>query len=270
MAQTFIKEHDAEDNDLQVFFSQDGEPDLEYDHVQVKILPMSDGGEDIILRALDNQGNEKNWLDEPFDDDTKETYGWRVIRFRTAPPGKTIRSQTMRITGYHDGGRLYRDIVISVQPKQPMSIRWSHPKISAEKYAEQAVLIGIPDGLPRSMFPLDFTIEAEKLSLSPDNSKKNNNLPVVYGPSLSGKLDAAGNPVQAFQFVRTLSWDNYGECATFEDENEKLWRVDTCFFKTNCANNASTVWVQNEYFYTNSTEFSNYALRSIHDYYIDS
>lgn len=268
MAQTFIDEHNADNpvRELHVFFSQntDGTPDFTDWSVQMQLLPPADGGPDIIYRVPDpdNPGQNLPYVGAP------DENGWRPITFCTVAPGRTIRSQTIRITGYHTLGRIYRDVVISVQPIQPMWVKCEEKKLNAVRGTPQAVTIGIPEGLTKSMFPLEFTIEAQDLTLSPDNSKPNNNLPVVNGKSISTDEAYAGKP--SFQYIRTFTWEEYRNAPMTTTLDERTWRTLTCYFQTNCSMNATTVWVKNKYFDLSSDSFTNYDLRSIHSQAITS
>lgn len=212
--------------------------------VTAKLLDPEDGGEDLLYNLS---------VGAPDDD------GWRPISFCNKAPGKVIRSQTIRVTGQYDGGRLYRDIVITVQGEQPLKVRCMNPYLSKIKGAEQTVQFMIPDGLMQSIFPLDFTIEAEDMTLTPDNSKPNNNLPVISGKSISDH-DGYKNKT-AFQFRRTITWDDYIALSTYVDSDESSWRVVNCYFKTNRAESATTVWVYNEFFAKRSDFFQNYGLK---------
>lgn len=257
MQQAYINEQDTEHpvEDLHVFFSKspDGTPDLSPESVDVKLLPPSDGGANIIYSI--EKGNPVS--------EAGESYGWRQIRFCTTAPGKTIRSQTMRISGKYGTGRLYRDVVISVLPRQPMWVKCGKERVNAIRGAEQTVIIGIPDGLPKNMFPVSFSIEAQDLTLTPDNNKPNNNLPVVNGTSIS--TDDGYRGKASFQFVRTLSWDEYRSADIYGTDDDKNWRTVTCYFKTNCSQNATKVWVKSQYFEPVNTRFYNYDYGLIHD-----
>ena len=220
--------------------------DMNASSVTVETLPMPSGAEDLITDLS---------IDPPTE--MAGSVGWRTIHFTTMDPGTTIRSQTIRITGYHEFGRLYRDVVITIQPIQPMKVSCSSRRMAAEKGTPQAINISIPDGLVESMFPLIFEIEPEDKTLSPDVSKENNNLPVESGPSISEHADYTGKP--SYHFVYTLSWSDYRAITPVQDEDDdNYWRTFTCYFKSNRDDSATTVWVKNEYFSTGSTTFVNY------------
>ena len=253
MSKTFIRSTTV--TELSAFFSRsaDGEADMTTSAVKVELLPPADGGADNIISDLS--------IGAPYNPDDYENpdfsmKGWRPITFKTAAPGRTVRRQSIRITGTHEYGRLYRDVEITIQPIQPMSVICSKPRIASTKGAEQTVTINIPDGLGASMFPLIFTIEAERMTLTPDNSKADNNLPVISGTSISENADYAGKT--AFQYVRTLTWEEYVGLERFEDDEEVMWRSIPAYFKTNRDDSATTVWVYNEFFDKTSASFTNF------------
>jgi len=248
MSKAFTREHGAGNpvQDLSVWFgTTDGEPYLEDGRVTVRLLDPEDGGDDILynisIDAAVQSGEQK---------------GWRNIKFYNVAPGKTVRTQKIRITGLHDDGRLYRDIPITLQPIQPMAVHCGEDRIPALKGTEQTVIIEIPDGLVESMFPLDFTIEAEKMTLTPDNEVADNNLPVVSNPSISDDPRYREKP--AFQFVRTLTWRDYLSLERVEDEEERMWRSFTCYFRTNRDESATDIYVYNEFFDKASTHFDHF------------
>lgn len=255
MAKTFTREHDAEHpvTELSVFFSHyGGEADMSAGSVTVEALDPEDGGAPVI-------GNLS--IGAPYDPDQHENpdpklKGWRTISFTTAAPGRIVRSQTLRITGTHDYGRLYRDVIITIQPVQPMNVSCGESRITAAKNTSQSVSVSIPDGLVESMFPLEFVIEPQDRTLSPDNSVADNNLPVISGTSISEDADYAGKPT--FQFVKTLSWEDYLGLPRHEDDDELVWRTFTCWFVTNRDHSATKVWVYNEFFDKASAQFTNY------------
>lgn len=256
MAKTFTGQQVTPVSDLHVFFSQstDGEPDMEPNSVTVKLLTPEDGGSDII---------ENLTIEPPSQEEGSK--GWRAIHFTTVAPGRTVRTQAIRVTGTHEYGRLYRDIIVTIQPIQPMLVTCDQPRIAPEKGESEDISIHIPDGLVESMFPLVFTIEAEKMSLTPNKRAANNNLPVVYGESISNTEGFAGK--QAFQFERTLPWEEYLRLSRSEDEEGHVWRTLTCYFKTNCDNNASRVWVSNPYFDKTSDYFINYVYKIFRNFH---
>ena len=173
--------------------------------VTAKLLPPSDGGPDIVFPA--GESVDPNDPDNFLIGKDEDGDGWRPIVFRTAAPGRTIRSQTLRITGNHNEGRLYRDVVITVLPTQEMRVACEYPVLHALKGEEQTVNISIPEGLTKNLFPIEFEIEPQDRTLTPDTNKEDNNLPVVIAASISDDAGYAGKP--SYHFTRTLTWDQY-------------------------------------------------------------
>ena len=190
------------------------------------------------------------------------SYGFRHITYEVCDPDEHVaRTQTIRIyckTNVNDGEEtpLYRDIVLTLQPKQVLKVNCTKDRVLRYPGEEQTVNISIPDGLVQSMFPLVFTLEPVKMTLTPDNSM--GNLPVVYGNSIDPTL-TPGEVRPVFQFQRTLTWEEYNSIrTTVEFEDESRWKTFSCYFKTNCEASATTVWVANEFFIPASDYFSDY------------
>ena len=102
------------------------------------------------------------------------------------------------------------------------------------------------------MFPLDFIVEPEGGTLTPDTSK-GVSLPVVSGKSIATN-ESAFKDTPAYYFHRTLTWNEYSGLTVVNGE-----RTFPCYFKTNRAESATTVWVYNEYFSKASATFENVA-----------
>ena len=243
MAQTYTEEHGVENpaiTDLQAFFSKSptGEADMSSGSVKVELLGPDDEGEDILYDLSINP--------EP------DAGGWRHITFKNHGPGRTVRSQAIRVIGTHENGRLYRDIIITVQPIQPMLVTCDH-KIGAYKGAKESMSVSIPDGLMESVFPLDFIIEPEAMTLTPDTEEDNNNLPVSVGKSISENDPYQGKTT--FRFKRTLSWDEYRTLSRTQDSEGQYWRSFSCHFRSNCVESATRIWVYNPFFEKASAAF---------------
>ncbi len=191
----------------------------------------------------------------------KDGEGFRIIKFTVNEPDAVKTSQTIRILGQIDEYKsIYRDVTFYLMSRQTMTVECladvPNPDYG-EDYVENVagqgvnVRITIPKGLPESMFPLDFSIESDKLSITPNTAKyPQENLPVVSGASI-----CQGSSSQSFHYVRTLSYEEYAQLP------ESLQGVYfTCHFVTNKAGNASTVYVDNEYFNKGSDAFHNYSL----------
>ncbi len=235
--------------------------------VQVELLPMEDNLEDIIY-LYDDYGNKIRSSDtRGFYPNARNEDGARVIRFDTNPANFSgTRTQIIRITGRDPRAAeeypLYREVEISLQSKQEMTVECLNKFLALRRGAEQTVSITIPKNLPESMFPLEFIIEAEAGTLTPDNKKENNNLPVQSGISISNNEKYAGK--HTFQFVRTLTLAEYQT----PSEGDKFTFYS--YFKSNQSKSATRVWVYNEFFEIGSDDFENNNSAPTRQFYVQA
>ena len=246
--------------------------------VTVELERMEDDSPDILV-LYDDQEHEVHGGGFFFPAARQED-GVRVIRFNLMQPGNETKTQKIKITGRnlysYEPYPLYREVEISLQQKQIMQVDCSEHELARKKNSPQSVAITIPAGLPDSMFPLEFKIEAEDMTLTPDSSLPSNpslitsdliagkNLPVKSGPSFSDNPDYAGRTT--FYFIRTLTLDEYkrncanGECTFY------------AYFKSNINVSATTIWVDNEYFIKNSVSFTNpeIPVEPRHHFYVEA
>ena len=234
------------------------DPDPVNNPVTWELLPPEDNLEgDVITDVFIGHWH----VDGPADPAEVWDHGWRKIFFSTIPPatGTQARTQTLRISAsflYNQTPRtLFRDIQITVLPRQHMKLRCEKPELEDEIGAEQTLTILIPEGLPQSMFPLDFTIEPEEMTLMP---ALGSNMPVVYGTSIA--VPPVETPTGTFQFVRSLSYAEYTDpsgTSVKDPDDGSMWRSFSSVFVATRTENATKIWVANDYFETNSTSFEN-------------
>lgn len=231
-------------------FDNTGTPKI----LTAEIQPMKDGSESIITSVS---------ISDEFDQEG-EQQGWRDVLFTTIDPTNpekpltSAKSQRILITGYFGDElekRLYREVEITLLPVQDMKVSVAQEIIPDIKGSEQTVLVSIPDGLPQSMFPLVFAIEPERMSLTPDDNKTNNNLPVEWGTSIIHP-EAGEEAKTSFHFLRTIDWTEYRSLKTTQ-ENYRTWRTFNCYFKSNRDDSATFIYVSNEFFNQGKTRFFN-------------
>jgi len=245
MAKTFTSKQ-QNNEELSVYFDNDISIDgwdTSSGSVTVDVLPMKNSYIDPVIEQCEI-------------DAVPDANGFRKIRFNTSGPSNTIRSQTVRVTGTSGDESIYRDIVITIQNIQEMHVSCSERRIKSEKGTRVSIYIDIPDGLAESMFPLQFLIEPEAMTLSPDND----NLPVESSTSLSG------SGKNSFHFIKSLNWDEYRNLPAKLDESDRVWRRITCHFITNRDVSSTDIYVSNSlYFYDTSTRLGNYSDKSFYD-----
>lgn len=153
-------------------------------------------------------------------DSTNSAGTWKWLKVTTnAPDPLETFTQTITIV---DGKGLGRTItLISHQPWQyvpivpnttppttaiiqPGSYNWyetaASQNFSYQAGAEMTVYFNLPNGLPDSMFPLDFILEAKYQGLE---NNKIGTMTVTYGPSLFDPQ------VTAIQYIKTVSLNEY-------------------------------------------------------------
>ena len=250
MSHTFIHAYDKQEQLYVVFYDDingdNPQPNRRPECVTYELIPETGG----VIKSV---------TIGPAAETDDEGDGWRPISFAVASPEEaSVRTQTLRIKCKTDPddvdeSPLYRDVVISLLPKQPMRLSFSSQRVLRVKGEEQRVDVSIPDGLVESMFPLVFKIETRDMTLTPDTSVDDNNMPVIAENSI---LDDGR---QAYHFNRTITWDDYCDLDSKLDlEDDTRWRTFSCYFKTNCDASATTVYVANQYFNTQSASFTNY------------
>ena len=239
------------------------DPVMDLSAVTIEALPMEDDPSNPVITscsigpASTGEGSEK---------------GWRTITFSTTTPDdQKIRTQILRVTGHYYQANvpktLYRDIEITLLPLQTMDVQCAHETVKRGIGQEQTIYITLPDGLLESMFPLNFIIEAENLSLMP---KVGTNLPVISGMSISDDGERKGE--QSFYFAWTLSWDDYQAAPPVQSvlNDELYYRVFSCDFVTTRAVSATTIWVANEFFHKAKTSFTNSGLTQLPYFYVEA
>ena len=185
---------------------------------------------------------------------------WGMIKFQLNESYKDTdnyftqeRTMVIHVSGTYDGREMSRNVVIKTSPRQAMHVICQQ-KYVAEKAGEpEIVRVLIPKGLSRSVFPLEFTVEPDGYSLTPDGDV----LPVAYGTST---ID--GNDEPAYYFVKTLTQTDY-DALDIVTKNGIEWKYFDCNFKTTVSKNACTVYIKNRFFNNDnaSDEFFNYTQR---------
>ena len=230
------------------------EPNLTTVAVRVELEPMTDGSDDILI-LYDDNGNRVPTRGFFFPEAATVggVPGIRTIRFNTVEPLDETKTQKIKITGHNPGNhqdlRLYREVEITLQKKQPLTVTCSDPVLPVSN-ALITLGITVPSELPESMFPLAFIVEPEAGTLTPDTSH-DINLPVGSGRSIA-TTESTFKDTPAFYYTRTLSWEEFSHLSVSEGQ-----RTFYCYFKSTQPNSATTIWVYNEYFHKGRASFDN-------------
>ena len=131
---------------------------------------------------------------------------------------------------------IQRKVKYTLRPPYEMEIKCVPGSIPVAMGTAFDVEITIPDGIGESLFPLEFVLEANDLSMTPNND----NMPVATGKSnMTNK--------SAFWFTKTLTLEQYNLLTA--DSNGK--KTFACHFKANKTHkdeDVTLIYASNPYF----------------------
>lgn len=160
---------------------------------------------------------------------------WITLDVDPAQIGAEQKTGTITIVATYNGDRtIQRKVTYTLRRPYEMEIKCVPEEIPYGINEKVKVNITIPDDLGSSMFPLEFNVEAQNLSITPDND----NLPVA-----SGLSTIPGVNKSAFWFVKSLSKEEYDALPLVDGK-----RTFQCHFKANKRESATRVYVTNPYF----------------------
>ena len=142
-----------------------------------------------------------------------------------------------------DKSTLFRDITLRVIKKMDMTLFLVPKKVDTGTGKSTVLGIQLPDNLPESMFPLEFYIEDVNHTLNPTQLDGEGNAVTVPVKTAKSLADGTTN---SFYFIRTVNPDEY-------NANHKI----TTQFTTVSEESATTIYVANEYFKTQSINLLN-------------
>lgn len=185
--------------------------------------------------------------------DPSVTNGYSTIEITPAglPEGDEIWKEEITITSVHNNVKLTRIVKLYFKQSYEMQVNCVPTVVEGAVAKEVLVNTIIPGNLSEDIFPLVFEIEAEEMSLYPDLTENsdgtlkypNNVMPVVSGPSI-----ISGKTKNSFHYERTLTWAEYEGLGGGPESTNNV--TVPSYFLTNKADNASNVYVRNDYFKT--------------------
>ena len=187
---------------------------------------------------------------EHITDKTNEWYGWSEITFSTTdlPTAPNTKTQQFIITGTDNGYSLHRKVNITLRNKFDFIGLVCDPiEIPAAMGKPFDVIVKVPGGLGRSMFPLDIQLEAANQSMTPNLG---DNLPTVTGPSIVPDKNKT-----TIGYIKQINWVEYEEY--FTENLGAAFMPARCHFKSNKSNTAgssTTIYASNKYFNQASDE----------------
>lgn len=170
--------------------------------------------------------------------------GWYEITYNTTelPTGEQPKRQEFVIVGTDaNNNSLQRKVNVSLRKKYSMQLGCDPFEIPAAMGKPFDVIVKVPGGLGRSMFPLDIQLEAANQSMTPNLG---DNLPTVTGPSIVPDKNKT-----TIGFIKQISWADYEEF--FTENLGAEFMPARCHFKSNKSNTAgttTTIYASNKYF----------------------
>ena len=198
------------------------------------------------LHRVRNEGEEET------DKEADDADGWRTITMKTVsiPVNKELdKRQEIVIVGVLNGYTLQRKVTLKLRSRYTMDVSCDPNEITSTLGSPFELVIWVPGGLGSSMFPLDFQIEAQAQSITPNQG---DDLPVVTGKSII----AANSGKTTIGFMKQVDYSAYEDAESKANTNG--YRPIRCHFKSNKASSATNIYVQNEYFYQDFTYLGNY------------
>lgn len=190
---------------------------------------------------------------------------WQIVdvTFNRMPTNEEVYTNILRFVVYNtvDGVKiphLAREVDFNLRKSMSMVVECTPRRVPASVDQQVTANILIPAGIteshdPYQLFPLEFQVEAEALSIYPDVAK--NESLITLSPSempvRTGFSIISGVNENTFRYVRTVTIEEYNALQpTTVTVNgvSGTYKVIPCHFKTNKANSATNVYAQNKYF----------------------
>lgn len=173
--------------------------------------------------------------------DKDDDSGWRTITI--APKQIAVEDfdyndklvETITIIGRDGDYSVQRQVKLTLRCQQEFELECDPNEIANVQGSPFDLVIKIPGGWGESNFPLDFYIEAEEQSITPDEG---DDLPVETGTSI-----ISGNNKTTIGFIKSVTWREYNEAANVDGKISIR-----CDFKSNRAASATDIYAQNKYF----------------------
>lgn len=177
--------------------------------------------------------------------------GWRTIQFTPNALGTSAKSQDVYIKA---GGmtRIVQLILTESPDLTAFGVAQLGGVVGNVAQSDVDVVITLPTNLFEGMFPLDFVIVSDKLTIAPNPLR--NSLPVVTNRAVNG---AEGG--RYYGYTAVIEWEDY---AIYNDEGKIVGynQAFPFYFLSNTANSASTIWAYNKYFGSTDAAFTNGAV----------
>lgn len=169
--------------------------------------------------------------------------GWAEVTFAVQEPGAVTHIQEVDLI-VSDNGNLHKSIRFRLQKPLDLQLHCYPDKVAASAGRSMNVALLLPTYLTEDMFPLDFAIEVDKLTLSPDASKDDNVMPVNPAESIIPGKEG----INTFHFIKSIeTYEQYLALQQYQLDGI-TYKLLSTYWLTNKAQNASWVYAYNKYF----------------------
>lgn len=231
--------------------------------VRYKYVPSSStdakNNDDVTITELTG-GTEEDCMTSFTKSESNDDDGWRSVSvtFEDIPTDWKVITNTLRFS--IDG--LSREVDFNLRKKMYMLVECDPMIIPTGTERKVAANILIPIDItgaedPYQFFPIEFLVEAEQMTLSPDvvSNKAGITLSPYEMPVVLGTSIVPGSNKQTFRYKRTVNNEEYQSLPTkavsvvYNGETiTGTYKVIPCNFLTNTEISATAVYAQNEYF----------------------
>lgn len=179
--------------------------------------------------------------------------GYKVFDVEPYPTSAQEKEQTITLEALASDGttKIVRTVKFILKQKSTMYVHCIPSSVKEGVGETFTYLIEIPEMMTESIFPLDFKIESNQISIAPNTAVENNRLPVYSGSSI---IDSNK---KSFGFIRTLSLDEYKSLP--ESSYHEGFKQFECYFSTTKEKSACRIYAQNKYFNFVEEEGMSYA-----------
>lgn len=189
-------------------------------------------------------------------DETTGHVGWRKVTLTPNDPPTNgedyVRTQDITIAS----ATLQRKVTLVMRNPYEMSVSVVNPQVPSVMKSPVDLKVTIPGGMPMSLFPLKFYVSSAKNSIY---AKPGGDM---YSESYAG----------GYGFVKEITWEFYrdanatgqnaiGEPVGVKESDGRISFI--CNLVTNCAESATDVYVDNEYFERGQDDFVNYTIYTL-------
>ena len=236
-----------------------------YDYTRGHALTRDDYNKDYVFLAAPYYVMTKYNVVETLHKPGSKFDKWHETTITPAEPGDEEVSETVIIYQETLDGtqvKIARSVTFRLRKPFEMIAECVPKTVLTGVKKDVTVNIQIPNGLRESLFPLEFVIEAEDNSITPNTDLSSADIDQTRPGYLSAWYGESIIPTkkgqQTYGFKKRLFYPDYLKMKVSDDNSH---RTVPCAFRTTKSASATKIWIQNKYFYfgdgKSTAEFTN-------------